>query len=139
MSDLASQRSAGQLLRYGIIGIATNTLGYLVYLLITYSGVEPKLLITFMYPIGATIGFFGNRQWSFTHKGSVLKSGIRYFVAHFFGYLINFLILLTFVDRLSYPHQWVQAVAIIVVAGFLFLVFKYFVFPKAESCVRVQE
>ena len=133
MSDLAALRSAGQLIRYGLVGIATNLLGYLIYLLITHFGVEPKVLITFMYPIGATIGFYGHRQWAFAHKGAVLKSGFRYFVAHLFGYLINLLILLTFVDRLGYPHQWVQAVAIFVVAGFLFVAFKYFVFSSTKS------
>lgn len=131
------RKSAGQLVRYGLVGIASNSVGYLVYLLITYWGVEPKVFITFMYPLGAAIGFFGNRQWAFAHKGALLKSGFRYFVAHFFGYLINLFILLAFVDGLGYPHQWVQAVAIFVVSGFLFVVFKYFVFPRAENFGRV--
>lgn len=134
IGETVSRKSVGQLIRYGLVGIATNSLGYLVYLLITYCGVEPKVLITFSYPTAATIGFFGTRQWAFAHKGSVLKSGIRYFVAHFFGYLINLLILLTFADKLGYPHQWVQAAAIFVVAGFLFAVFKYFVFSNVKSC-----
>lgn len=127
-----ARRSAGQLVRYGLVGITTNALSYLIYLLITYFGVEPKTLITFLYPMGAAIGFYGTRRWAFSHKGAMLKSGFRYCIAHFFGYLINLLILFTFVDRLGYPHQWVQAAAIFVVAGFLFVVFKYFVFPKAE-------
>ena len=49
-----------------------------------------------------------------------------------FGYLLNFVILLTFVDRLGYTHQWVQAAAIIIVAGFLFITFKYYVFPETN-------
>lgn len=133
MGNFLALKSARQLIRYGLVGIATNLLGYLIYLLITYLGVEPKILITFMYPIGAAIGFFGHRQWAFAHKGAVLKSGFRYSIAHFFGYLINLLILLIFVDRLGYPHQWVQAVAIFVVAGYLFVLFKYFVFPSVKS------
>jgi putative flippase GtrA len=137
MADI--HKSVMHLFRYGLVGIATNLLGYFIYLLIAYFGVEPKVLITFLYPIGATIGFFGNRQWAFTHKGSMLKSGFRYFVAHCCGYLINLLILLAFVDRLGYPHQWVQAAAIIAVAGFLFVTFKYFVFPEAVNCGRGSE
>ena len=131
-----AHKSVGQLVRYGLVGITTNSLGYLVYLLITYYGVEPKVFITFSYPIGATIGFFGNRQWAFAHKGSLLGSGARYVIAHFFGYLINLILLVIFVDKLGYPHQWVQASAIFVVAGFLFVVFKFFVFPNAGSCRR---
>lgn len=140
MSDrfrtVETQSSAGQLVRYGLVGVASNLSGYLVYLLITYWGVEPKKTMTLLYIVGAAIGFIGNRKWAFTHKGSMLKSGIRYFVAHFFGYLINLLILLTFVDRLGYPHQCVQAVAIIIVAGFLFLVFKHFVFSNVACLNR---
>lgn len=86
--------------------------------------------MTLLYVVGATIGFFGNRKWAFAHNGALLGSGARYFMAHVLGYLINFFMLFIFVDRLGYSHQWVQAGAIIVVAAFLFVVFKNFVFPK---------
>lgn len=119
-----------QLIRYGLVGVASNAAIYFVYLLITYLGVEPKTAMTLVYIIGASIGFVGNRQWTFSHRGDSSSAVLRYGLAHIFGYLLNFLILFTFVDRLGYAHQWVQAVAIITVAGFLFIVFKYFVFRK---------
>lgn len=126
-------RSGKQVFRYGLVGLVSNLTGYLVFLLITYWGVEPKAAISLLYVVGATIGFIGNRQWAFAYQGALLGAGARYFVAHLFGYLINFLILLILVDRLGYSHQWVQAGAIFVVAGFLFIVFKYFVFPKVDD------
>lgn len=132
-TGLEIRKSATQLFRYGLVGIANNLSGYLIYLLITYWGVEPKKAMTLLYVVGATIGFVGNRKWTFAHKGALLGSGARYFIAHIFGYLVNLLIMLTFVDRLGYSHQWVQAAAIIAVAGFLFVTFKYFVFPKTVS------
>jgi len=122
-----------QIVRYGLVGIATNAAMYLVYLLITYFGVGPKKVMTMLYIIGALIGFVGHRKWTFAHSGALLGTGARYVIAHICGYLINFLILLAFVDSLGYSHRWVQAVAIIVVAGFLFLTFRYFVFPKIEN------
>ena len=125
-------KPALQLLRYGVVGLGTNLALYFIYLLITYWGLEPKKAMTVLYIIGALMGFFGHRKWTFTHKGAFLGSGIRYFIAHLLGYLINFIILLTFVDKLGYSHQWVQAGAILVVAGFLFVAFRYFVFPKPE-------
>lgn len=121
-----------QLFRYGFVGGATNLALYCAYWLITYWGVEPKKTMTLLYISGMLIGFVGHRKWTFVHKGGVLGAGVRFFVAHLFGYLINFVILLTFVDMLGYSHQWVQAVAIIVVAGFLFVTFRYWVFPKTE-------
>lgn len=132
-------RSAKQLFRYGLVGIISNSSGYLLFLLITYWGVEPKTAMTLLYTVGATIGFFGNRKWAFSHRGTLIEAAARYFIAHLFGYLINFFLLLMFVDRLGYSHQWVQAAAIFVVAGFLFVAFKYFVFPKIVSCIGGRE
>jgi hypothetical protein len=36
-------------------------------------------------------------------------------------------------DKLLYPHQWVQAFAVVVVAIYLFLSFKYLVFPSLTT------
>ena len=119
-----------QLIRYGLVGAVSNAVIFVVYLLITFLGVEPKTAMTLVYIVGASIGFIGNRKWTFAHRGNSTSAALRYVLAHLFGYLLNFLILFTFVDRLGYAHQWVQAVAIIIVAGFLFIVFKYFVFRE---------
>lgn len=128
-----------QLIRYGLVGVASNLAVYLVYLLITFLGYEPKKAMTLLYIAGATIGFVGNRKWTFAHPGNLVPAGLRYAVAHLMGYLLNLAILLTFVDRLGYAHQAVQGVAIFVVAGFLFMVFKYFVFPEYDNCSRGEE
>lgn len=122
-----------QLIRYGIVGVVSNAAIYFVYLLMTYYGVEPKIAMTLVYIIGASIGFIGNRKWTFAHRGNPCSAALRYVLAHLFGYLLNFLILFTFVDRLGYAHQWVQAAAIIIVAGVLFIVFKYSVFRGKNS------
>lgn len=119
-----------QLISYGLVGIVSNTVIYIIYLLITYLGIEPKIAMTLVYIIGVFIGFFGNRKWTFAHRGDSSSVALRYFLAHLSGYFLNFIFLLTFVDRLGFSHQLVQAVAIIIVAGFLFIVFKYFVFHE---------
>ena len=133
MNDLPlvakNRSSVTQLFRYAIVGIANNVAGYMVYLLITYLGATPKISMTLLYAVGAAIGFWGNHKLTFAHQGSVLGAGIRYLIAHCFGYFINLVILLIWVDRLGYAHQLVQAIAIFVVAAFLFMVFKFFVFP----------
>jgi len=119
-----------QLIRYGVVGVISNLTIYFFYLFITYLSVEPKTAMTLMYIIGALIGFVLNRKWTFAHFGESARAAFRYVLAHLFGYVLNFLILFTFVDRLGCAHQWVQAMAIIIVAGVLFLIFKYYVFIK---------
>ncbi len=119
-----------QLLNYGVIGILTNLSWYAIYLLITSFGAEPKLVMTILYLCGMTTSYFANRKWTFQHTGDWFNSMIRYAIAHMMGYTLNFLILLIFVDYYHYPHQWVQGIAIFIVAGFLFITFKFFVFSK---------
>lgn len=122
-----------QLARFAFVGIVSNFTGYLVYLLVTYLGATPKTTMTLLYAVGATIGFMGNRNFTFAHKGNLLGTSTRYFIAHLFGYFINLAILIIFVDRLGYGHQLVQAVAIFVVAGILFITFKFFVFTNMNA------
>jgi len=121
------------LFRYGVVGFANNAGGYLIYLLITWLGVDPKLVVTIGYPVGALVGYLGNKQWSFSYKGRLTPSLARYVVAHVGGYLINISMLYVLVDKLGFAHQWVQIVAICVVAGFLFLAMRFFVFPASDQ------
>lgn len=128
----AIRTSAGQLLRYGLLGLATNIAGFLVYLLVTHLGAPPAATMSFFYVIGAILGFWGNKRLTFAHQGGVLASGMRYVLAHAVGYCLNLSLLLVFVSKLGYPHQWVQGGAILIVAGYLFLAFKFFVFKNPE-------
>lgn len=118
-----------QLFRYSLVGLLSNIAGYLVYLALTYLGCTPKITMSLLYSIGAAVGFFGNRSLTFEYQGSVMGAGGRYVVVHSFGYLINLSLLIVFVDKLGYAHQWVQAIAILMVAAFLFMAFKFYVFP----------
>ncbi|MBW8076667.1 MAG: GtrA family protein, partial [Gallionella sp.] len=78
-----------QLIRYGVVGVASNAAIYCLYLLITYLGMEAKLAMTLVYLVGATIGFVGNRKWTFEHSGAASGAALRYVLAHTFGYLLN--------------------------------------------------
>jgi len=109
-----------------------NLVGYMVYLLITYLGGTPKITMTLIYAVAVTASFFGNRKLAFAHKGNLLGAGVRYVIAHCFGYCINLTILIVLVDKLGYAHQWAQASAILVLVPFLFLAFKFFVFRERD-------
>lgn len=89
--------------------------------------------MTIVYLAGASVGYIGNRQWTFAHTGKISATMLRYSLAHAFGYALNFFILYVFVDRLDFQHQAVQATAICIVAAFLFMVFKKFVFTTTQA------
>lgn len=130
MSKAALTAMLSQVIRYGVVGLLNNLLGYLVYLLVTWRWLDPKVAVTLMYPIGAVTAYFGHAKYSFAYSGSTSNGIIRYAIAHLVGYGANISMLYVFSDLLMYPHQLVQAVAIVVVAGILYLLFRYFVFPN---------
>lgn len=133
---IKSSESVTQLFRYALVGLLSNLAGYLIYLVLTYFGGTPKLTMTLLYGISAAVGFFGNRSLTFEHQGYIFGAGVRYVIAHCIGYVLNLIIFIIFVDKLGFAHQWVQAIAIFIVAGFLFLAFKVFVFPVNSEVAR---
>jgi putative flippase GtrA len=117
-----------QFFSYVIIGLLTNFLGFALYLFLTYLWSSPKVTMTLLYSVGALIGFFANRRFTFSHDSRIGVAGMRYVFAQLLGYLLNLSLLLLFVDLLGFAHQLVQAVAIVVVAIFLFVLLRFFVF-----------
>lgn len=127
-----------QVARYGIVGILNNTLGYLIYLAITWVWLEPKLAVTLLYPIGAMTAYFGHAKYAFGYQGSNRAGLRRYIVAHLIGYATNVCFLYVFNDRLGFPHQAVQALAIFFVGGVLYLLFRYWVFSNLSQELKTE-
>ena len=119
-----------QLVRYLLIGVTSNLIGYLTYITLTWLHIGPKIAMTMVYITGASIGYFGNRLWTFPSSGKVTSAMLKYGLAHTLGYVVNFFILYIFVDQLFFNHLFVQAIAIFVVASFLFVISKNFVFKN---------
>jgi len=131
--DHDSKKIGRSFWRYAIVGLLSNAAGYSAYLLITALGGDPKISMSCLYAFGTLLGFIGNRQWAFTHDGAILPTLMRYCLAYLIGYCLNLLMLWLFVDRLGYLHQYVQALAIFIVAAFLFLMLKFFVFRPPSN------
>jgi len=117
------------MLRYAVIGLSVNALLYAGYLLLSASGIGPKLAMTLMYATGTACSFVGNRRWTFEHRGSVPAALFRYIVTYALAYVFNLVTLMVLVDAAGLPHRWVMAALILVSAGLIFLAQKYWVFP----------
>ena len=117
-----------QIFKYGFVGILLNTLGFILFLILTSLGLEPKFVVAFMYPLIVLLGFKGHKRFTFSSSEETQGSLSRFFMAHLFGYFLNLAILFIFVDILSYRHQLVQLMAIFFVSAYLFIIFKFFVF-----------
>jgi len=120
-----------QLIKYLLVGVASNAAGYCTYLLLTHLLLPPKIAMTLLYTLTAAVSFFGNKNITFSHEGNLFGAGFRYLLAQALGYLMNLVILMVFVDQFGYNHRVVQAIAIVVVAFYLFFSLKLFVFRRA--------
>lgn len=130
---LRNKQILKQLFLYGITGFLLNLLGFGVYVAITWFGVEPKLAMTFLYGLGALISFFANKHLVFGAQHTGYDVFVKFALAHIGGYVINFLLLYYFYDSMGYAHKVIQLSAIFIVAFYLFIVFKFFVFRKPSA------
>jgi putative flippase GtrA len=121
-------RIGQQFLRYALVGLLSNAALYLLYLLLTGWGLEPKLAMSLLYCVGIVQTFFANRNWSFRSQAAGRASFIRYLLAYLVGYGVNLLGLMLLVDRFGLPHRWVQALMVVVVAMLLFMLQRFWVF-----------
>lgn len=119
-----------QFARYAVVGLVSNGVLYAAYLVLTHFGVEPKVAMTLTFALGVIQTFLMNRGWTFSYHGSNSRACVRYGVAYGGAYVLNFLLLVLFVDRLGFPHQVVQAVLILGVAVLLFVTQRYWVFAE---------
>lgn len=120
-----------QLFRFVMVGLTVNLLGYGIYLLITFLGLEPAIAVTILFGLGAAFSFFGNREYTFRVANNSRRSMVRYAQTYFIGYVLNLALLHVFVDQVGLSHQAVQAAAIFIVAGVMFLMSRYYVFSDA--------
>lgn len=130
LSGILKGRVSSQVFKYAVVGLLNNLRGYLIYLLITALWLDPKVAVAIMYPVGAALGYFAHARYSFSYEGNTSHGVVRYFLAHLLGYSTNLGMIKFFSDYLGYPHQLVQVAAIVAVAGLLFILFRYFVFPN---------
>lgn len=129
-----------QLILYGIVGVISNAIGYLTYLLLTSIGFVPEMALTLVYLVAATVAFFGNKKYTFEYEGDARRAAIKFALSYALGYLISIGLLWLLYRVLGFPHQFVVAFGIVLVAIILFLLQRFFVFriPPQKSGSAIQ-
>ncbi|WP_370650456.1 GtrA family protein [Neorhizobium galegae] len=125
-------------IRYALLGILMNSLGYFLYFCATQLRVEPKVAMTLIYIFGVGLNFVLTRKWVFGHKGNWGATFGGYVLVYLLGYIMNYSLLWFFVDRLGWSHLFVQALSVVIVAVFLFASLRFFVFRHRDDA-RVQQ
>ncbi len=123
-----------ELFRYAIIGLTLNFLGYLIYLTLTSLWLSPFATITISYPLGVIAGYFVHKRHTFREQKELESSQfIRFVVIYVIGFFLNWLLLFIFHEKLGYHHQLSAIIAIFIIAGFLFILMKFFIFTSVKN------
>ncbi len=130
MLDAVARR---QFIRYGLVGLSVNVIGYFAFLGMVYAGLHHQLAATLMFAIAVLASYTANRNWSFGHRGGVGRTFLSYLVLYSVAWILDVLILFVFVDSLGLHHAPVQAFAILGIAGLLFIGQRYWVFRSSRT------
>lgn len=123
-----------EFIRYAVVGLLNNLMIYMVYLLVTFLGLDPKIAITIFYPLGALSAYFGHLKYSFLYTGEKSWMLFKFVFAYALCYGLNLFMLFVLTDIAGFSHQLVQALAIAIIGVVLFLMIKYFVLsPIAKN------
>jgi putative flippase GtrA len=119
-----------KIIRFIMVGLFSNSIGYGVYLLITWLGVPYKIAMTLLYCVGVTMSYIGNRKFTFASTQQVRLTLIKFIVAYAIGYALQYTILHILVVKFLIFHAYAQLCGSIVVAIYLFNMLRFFVFKE---------
>lgn len=117
-----------EVVRFGIVGLVSNVVLYLLYLLFTAHGIGHKVAMTLLFTVGTLQTFFFNKHWTFSFRGFEKSIFTKYVVIYGIAYTTNLAGLVLLVDHLRFNHEIVQGIMIIAIAILLFLIQKHWVF-----------
>jgi putative flippase GtrA len=122
-----------QAARFAVVGLASNGIGFCLYLLLTWGGLGPKFAMSVLFCIGTLQTFVFNKRWSFEYRGQDRLVMFRYLAAYSIGYLVNLAALVVLVDYCHFAHAPVQGAMILAVAALMFLLQKFWVFAAPAN------
>lgn len=128
--SMSQTKTALELLRFGIVGVCVNLVLYVAYLLLIQWGVDYRLAMSIVYIAGTVLGFVLHRNWTFRSRSAWGGAFGRYVATYASGYVLNLVGLWALVAALGMSRALAQGVMILVVAAFLFVVQKLWIFAR---------
>ena len=93
---------------------------YLLYLLLLYLGAQYLVALTADYALGICFGYLLNRYWTFRTHGKPKHSFFKYSGSYIVVYLLNLLLLFSFVAGMGIDERLAQipAVGLVTLASY---------------------
>jgi putative flippase GtrA len=120
-----------RLTRYGVVGLVTNAVVYVIFVIMIWFGMKPLLASGLCYAIGLTLSYLINRRWTFDSTGNHSSDLPRFLAAYGLGLgvtLLSMTILLGFLIP-----QLAQLVTIVITAVAIYIFLHLFKFGNGDG------
>ena len=124
---------AVQFLRFSVVGILGNFLGYGLYLYLTSVQLDPKAAALIAFVTVLLFSFALNKRWTFGLHQFQASYLTRFGLAYGVALVANIAGLYVLVDLLGFDHRLVQAALIVLIAIALFYLQKRWVFASRQE------
>ena len=123
--------SVNQIIKYSSVGIVTNTIGYILYIVFSnLMGVPPpiaSILAGFMV-IGISYHF--NKRFTFKSQNNGPVKAMNYYLLYFSAILLHSSTIFIFSSILGFVHEIVAGISLAVISCLLFLIQKFYFFNR---------
>ena len=123
--------SVNQIIKYSSVGILTNTIFYVLYIVISnFIGLNPPMAAILSGFMVIGISYLLNTRFTFKSKNQGIVGAINYFLLYLCAILLNAFIIFIFSNKFGFAHEIVAAITIVVIASLLFLIQKFYFFQS---------
>lgn len=129
-----------QFLRYGAVGVVTNLLLYLLFVVLNAIGLTPIWAMTGSFAAGCVLTYFAHGRYSFRYGATNPALLVKYVFVYGSAYALNLTGLWFGTERLGLPPRLVQIALVVLIGVYLFLLARFVVFrrpsplaPRADS------
>lgn len=117
-----------RMLRYGVVGVASNGLLYAGYIVLTALGAAPEFASVGLFISGVAGTYVVNRGWSFSSARAHSWTAPRYVATYVSGMFVQVFALGMGHRVFGTPHQLAQAIAMLAAAATIFSLLNFWVF-----------
>jgi len=122
-----------QFILYGIIGVISAGLDFMIYSMFCHSGVNYQIANIISTHCGIFCSFLLNRHFNFKVKDKVVKRFLSFYVIGLIGLALTWLLLLIFVEMMGTNELIAKLIAIFAVAIVQFILNKFITFKKSKK------
>ncbi len=130
-SNFISNISLNQFFKFGLLGVTINIFGYLFFLVLTiFLKLSPYLVISFLYPLSILISYKLNKDLTFKQDNSNFNiyQIAKFIIIYVSVYFLNLVFLYIGINTFNFSPSFIQALAVIVLGIYLFLMQKKYVY-----------